>query len=57
MYGSQYCNVNLKPVLLNFRIYLQIQFFKKNHIVDITTIHVGLLSQSYQNANQLKIIG
>lgn len=57
MYGSQYCNVNLKPVSLNFRIYLQIQLKKKKNIVDITTIHVRLLSQSYQNASQLKIIG
>lgn len=52
MYGSQHCNVNLNlPLLILEPIYKSILF--KKHL----TTHVTLLSQSYQNANQSRIIG
>lgn len=58
MYGSRYYNVNLNLSLLilgpiyKFRVF----FFFFLNIVVLTT-HVKLLSQSYQNVNQSRIIG
>ena len=48
MYASQYCNVNLNLSLLIVESTYKSSFFL--NIVVITTLHVKLLSQSYQNA-------
>lgn len=44
MYGSQYCNVNLKLSVLILEFIYKSSFLKE-HIV-ITIVHVKLLSQS-----------